>query len=269
MPAETEAALEQPNGTFLFRKDSASGTVAASAFVSPITVEDLLAKMISATGGEPTLHRHRTLAIRSRAYLENQGLVADIQTIAQYPNRRQQTVTLTALGTKVVGRTRDYFDGMSGRFESDFTPASEYAGNALFDTGIQSFMRPVLDARKIFPTITIVGQKTVNGEDVLVLKKKPALGSPVTEYVSLKTFQVRRREFMVGANPSEGAPSSAYSETYSDYRAVDGEMLPFKTVTQSASLGTQVETVIEAAFNVPVPADAFTPGKETARFATK
>jgi hypothetical protein len=269
-PAETEASLEQPNGTFVLKKDRESSSVnGKTAFVSPISVDDMLARMVTAAGGEPTLRRHKTLAIRSRAVLENQGLVAEVESILQYPNRREQKVNLVALGTKVVGRTREYFDGMSGRFESDFAPASEHSGPALFDTGVQSFMQPILDARKIFPRLEIVGQKKIEGEDALVLKKKPALGSPIIEYVSMKTFRVLRREFSPSAGSSGGAPQQGYIETYSDYRAVDGEWIPFKTITLSASLGTQVETVTEAKFNAAVPEKAFSPGKETKRVVTK
>jgi hypothetical protein len=130
-------------------------------------------------------------------------------------------------------------------------------------------MQPIPDARKIFPRLEIVGQKTIGGEDALVLKKKPALGSPIIEYVSMKTFRVLRREFTPSAGASGGAPQQGHLETYSDYRAVDGEWIPFKTTTLSASLGTQVETVIEAKFNTPVPDKAFSPGKETKRMATK
>jgi hypothetical protein len=130
-------------------------------------------------------------------------------------------------------------------------------------------MQPILDARKIFPRLEIVGRKTIEGEDALVVIKKPALGSPITEFVSMKTFRVLRREFTPGAGSSGGAPQQGHIETYSDYRAVDGEWIPFKTITLSASLGTQVETVVEAKFNAPVPDKAFIPGKETKRLATK
>ncbi|MES2460954.1 MAG: hypothetical protein V4671_10245, partial [Armatimonadota bacterium] len=118
----------------------------------------------------------------------------------------------------------------------------------------------LLDARKIFPKLEIVGQKVVDGEDALVLKKQAVLGSPIIEYVSLKSFLVVRRDFTTGGGSSESASPQGRTEAYSDYRMVDGEALPFKVITRSASLGTQIETVSEAKFNVPIPANAFTSG---------
>jgi CubicO group peptidase (beta-lactamase class C family) len=268
-PAASEASLEQPNGTFVLTKDAQSVAETTADFIPPISVDELLGKMVSAAGGEDALRRHKTLAVTGRAVLENQGLVATTEYFFQYPNRREQRTTLYALGTKVVGKTRDYFDGMSGRFESNFSPASEYTGNVLYDTGIESFLQPLMDARKIFPNLVIVGRKALDGEDVLVLKKKPALGSPIVEYVSLTSFLVVRRDFATGSGSSADTAPQGRTEAYSDYRMVDGEAIPFKTITRSPSLGTQVETVVTAKFNVPVPGNAFMPGKETTRDATK
>jgi CubicO group peptidase (beta-lactamase class C family) len=262
-PAETEASLEQPNGTFLLKKEIA-GSSASPKFDSPIPVDELLASMVKAAGGEAVLRRHTALVLKSRAVLENQGLVADIESVAEYPNRREQKVKFIALGKKVVGQTRDYFDGKGGGFQSDFGASSDYKGESLIDIGIQSSLQPILDARKIFSKIEIVGQKTQDGEDVLILQKTPTEGSTVTEYVSRKTFRVLRRDIMSAVSPAQG-----HTETYSDFRMIDGELMPFKTVTQTVALGTQVETIIEARFNAPIPKASFLSGKETARSAQK
>ena len=42
------------------------------------------------------------------------------------------------------------------------------------------------------------------------------------------------------------------SERYGDYRAVDGQMVPFLTTVKDEESGTVVIRVKEAAFNVPV-----------------
>ena len=259
--AETEASLEQPNGTFLLKKDAAS-----AAFVSPITIDDLLAKMVTASGGEATLRKHTSLAVKSHAVLENQGLVADVDSLMQSPNRREQKVTFIALGKKTVGILRDYFDGTGGGLESNFMPSTTYEGGSLSDTVLQSYLHPVLEARKLFPRLEITGKETRNGEEMLVVKKTPAKGGTITEYVSPKSFLVLRRDFAPSASGSALAPAQGHTEIYEDYRAVDGEMIPYKTTTASATLGKQVETVVSAAFNGSVPKNAFLPassGKET------
>ena len=200
--------------------------------------------------------------------MENQGLVADIDSVMQAPNRHEQKATFVALQTKTVGIMRDYFDGTGGGIESNISPSRTYEGGSLEDTAVESYLHPLLDVRKIFPTLEITGKETQNGEEMLVLKKTPAKGGPITEYVSLKSFLVLRRDFAPGARSSTQAPAQGHTELYEDYRPVDGEMIPYKTTTVSVAMGKQIETVLSAAFNAPVPKNAFLPasgGKETPR----
>ena len=53
------------------------------------------------------------------------------------------------------------------------------------------------------------------------------------------------------------AVSLPVTETYSDYRSVDGVMIPFVRVSNSPAMGDTVIKVREAAFDVPVPEEAF------------
>ena len=51
--------------------------------------------------------------------------------------------------------------------------------------------------------------------------------------------------------------SMPVTETYSDYRSVDGVMIPFRRVQNSQAMGDTVLRIREARFDVPVPAEAF------------
>jgi hypothetical protein len=55
------------------------------------------------------------------------------------------------------------------------------------------------------------------------------------------------------------------TETFGDYRAVDGVLVPFTRVRSLPELGTMVVTVKEVKFDGRVPADVFQPRKEKAK----
>jgi hypothetical protein len=57
------------------------------------------------------------------------------------------------------------------------------------------------------------------------------------------------------------------SETFSDFRLVEGVLLPFKTVTTHPTMGTMVITVTDARANIPL-ADALFRAPNVTRMAT-
>jgi hypothetical protein len=72
----------------------------------------------------------------------------------------------------------------------------------------------------------------------------------ITDFISAKSFLLVKREVAGDAT------------TYNDYRNVDGEMVPFGLVTQSAYLGRIVTKVQEVKFNAPISASAFLPASK-------
>ena len=83
-------------------------------------------------------------------------------------------------------------------------------------------------------------------EEVYVVIKTPEKGSTVTDYISARSFLPVKRE--------DGGQETIYS----DYRNVDGEMVPFVFVMQT-SVGRIVGKVQEVKFNVSIPASTFRP----------
>jgi len=226
--------------------------------VAPLSVDALLAKMIDAAGGEAVLRGHTTAYKSHIGKLENQGLTLRTAVWSRYPNQQATFTDFLALGTKSVGRQRDWFDGIGGASVSDFAPAFRLGGDTLTDTALQSRMEPLLDARRVFPTMEITGTDTVDGQEVYILRKTPAWGNPIIDYVSTASFLVLRRDTVIGANAADSlsAPQQL-TEIYRDYRAVDREMTPYTVVTRSSDLGEITATLTEIAFNRPVPPGTF------------
>jgi outer membrane lipoprotein-sorting protein len=87
------------------------------------------------------------------------------------------------------------------------------------------------------------------------LALKLVLGNPITDYISDKSFLVLKRDLFIASNTSE--ETDPVTETYSDYRAVDGQLLPFKTVSYSPNSGNTVLIVKDVKFNVGIPDSVF------------
>jgi CubicO group peptidase (beta-lactamase class C family) len=202
----------------------------AAPYVAPITVDELLAKMVGALGGEAALRRHTSSVTASTVALETQGITARAETAAKAPDKTATRTVLYVLGKKNVGTIFEYFDGTNGRTVPDFAPAQRLEGDALAGARLRSRFHPVLDAKATFKTIAIVGKEKVGDEEAYVVKYTPEKADPITEYVSATTFLVLRRDQTVPLPTSAGGGGLPVSETFSDYRVVDGEKVPFRSV---------------------------------------
>ncbi len=237
--------IKQPEGEFEGKRKASSDVSKVS-----ISAEELMAKVINAAGGEASLRKRQSAMATGTVELENQGLTADWINYAKAPNMFSSTTRLMALGKK-VGIMREYFDGETGGSETDFSPPSPYKGKLLDDARIAANFHQELEWKTIFKSVVIREVSKVGDEEVYVVVKTPEKGNPVTDYISAKTYLLVKRERQVSSLGDEGAVTA--SETFSDYRSVDGVMIPFKIVAQTPSLGSVITRVREIKFNVSVP----------------
>jgi hypothetical protein len=110
-----------------------------------------------------------------------------------------------------------------------------------------------LNWKTLFKTAVIKKMAKVGGEDAYVVVFTPEKGSPVTQYISAKTFLPLRQD-SISTGDTATLP---VTESYSDYRSVDGVMIPFRRVSNSPAMGDTVLKIREVVFDVPVPDEAF------------
>jgi len=113
----------------------------------------------------------------------------------------------------------------------------------------------VLDWKKNYSTIVVRRIAKIGDEDAYVIEKKSEKGSPVTDYVSTKTFLLLKRESVIHSDTT--GVSIPQSEMFSDYRNVDGVMVPFKSVSSNIANGDIVTRVKDIKFDVEIPDSAF------------
>jgi CubicO group peptidase (beta-lactamase class C family) len=229
-------------------KNAATAGPATSA-TSDITLDELMAKVIAAAGGEANLRRHRSTTMTGTLEFENQGVTGKVVIYAQAPNSATQIMTLTALG-KTIAFSREYFDGTQAGYEllrgRRSVADQKYEGEQLEFTRVSSDYYEQLNWKTLYASVSIENS-TVAGEEVYRVVKTPQKGPAIIDYISTKSFQLVRRR-------SAGIQDT----TYSDYRNVDGEMVAFGFVTLGDD-GRIVGRVREVKFNRSIPPSTFHP----------
>lgn len=236
--------LKQPEGEFPFKR--------AAEFKPTMTADELMSKLVEASGGEAALRRHKTMRVLADVNFEHQGVTGEDTIVAKAPNSYAEDVTLIALGKK-LGWLHEFFDGSQGGEEGSFIPFEPKTGKALEDTRIASDFYSPLDWKTLFKSAEIKKLAKEGGEDAYVVVLTPEKGNPVTDYISAKTFLLLRQDTL----KTEGPITQAVTERFSDYRGVDGVMIPFTRVSNTTSMGDIVVKLREVKFDVPVAAEAF------------
>lgn len=242
--------LKQPEGEFEFKRagDGKPQT-------DEMSVEELMKKVAEAEGGEANLKRHVSMVTTAELMFENQGTAGELTFSAKAPSAFESSLSFIALGKKIA-TIREYFDGRHGGVETSFSPAKPFDGKQLDHAKVDADFHKTLNWKTLYKEVKLKGRAKVGDEDVYVVVKTPEKGNPETDYVSTKTFLVVKRDKTVDVAGQGDAP---VSELYSDYRMVDGVMVPFKVVAEQPGLGRVISLVKDVKFNVALTEAEFRP----------
>lgn len=247
----TGITIMQPDGEFGFNRIEGN---AANSDAPKMSVDELMSKVISALGGEAAWRKLNSTVAKVDIDFVNQGVKGYGTTYGKAPNMAAQEATLTALG-KPIGSFSEYFDGSKGGEEASFAPADEYSGKQLEDARINADFYGLINWKTLYKKADFKGAAKVGEEDAYVVVFEPEKGNKDTIYFSQKSFLPLKLESVNSSSTS--SVSIPYSEIYSDYRAVDGVMIPFKTVNTDSSNGDLVMTVKEVKHNAAIDDKVF------------
>jgi hypothetical protein len=219
-----------------------------------------MARTIAAAGGETNLRKHRSITSTTTWDLENLGVTGQRVIYGQAPNLKTTITTLFGLRKKIAS-IREYFDGTQAGSEYSFGPPVKYKGEQLADIRPRADLYEKLDWMTLYETVRVKRKAKVGDEEVYLVVKTPKQGNTITDYFSAKSFLLVKRDRTEGA----GQDKRSIVETYSDYRNVDGEMIPFSIVTEDEQMGRIVGKVNEVKFNVDIPAATFRPAAKQVR----
>lgn len=244
--AVTGIVLNQPEGRFSFNRLKASDGL--------ISTDELLTKMIVAYGGEENIRKHTSSVTRIEVDLESQGVQAEGEISARAPNSSASDIRLKALG-KQLGTIVSYFDGNGGGELVSFGPEETYTGRRLEDIRNSADFYDVLNWKKNYKTIIVKRLSNVGDEEVYIVERKGEKGTPITDYISTKTFLVLKRESVVVSETS--GVELPQTQTFSDYQSVDGVMVPFTSTSNNIANGDIIIRVKDLKWNVEIPDSLF------------
>ena len=148
-----------------------------------------------------------------------------------------------------------YFDGTSGGEVLSFSPAQTYSGKRLEDIKAASDFYDLLNWKKNYQSITFKKMGKVGEEDVYIIERKNEKGTAITDYISTKSFLVLKRDSLIAVETA--GIELPQTETFSDYRNVDGVMVPFKLLANNIANGDIVLRIVDLKFDVEIPDTVF------------
>jgi CubicO group peptidase (beta-lactamase class C family) len=205
---------------------------------------EVIERAIEAAGGRARLARHTAMQFRAVGGYVHQGI--DVEIAGTFHAGKQVIDERWRAAVKAIGRVRTYFDGARGAQQTTFGHDETFEREALATARRDAVLHPLLEVATLYDSARVDRRAIVDGEEAFVLVLTPNVGAPVELFVSTQSGRVVRRD------------SAGESTRYSDFRTVDGEVVPFAS-TMSGPLGDKVLAVKQLRFGGAVPPRMFGP----------
>jgi CubicO group peptidase (beta-lactamase class C family) len=253
---EQELFLEQPQGNVVATREPT--VVIVDEPPKPdsrlISADALIAKMIEAYGGEANIRKHKTSVTTVELDLESQGMKGQGTIYSRAPNLNASDIWFTALDKKVA-QIVTFFDGNGGGEVMSFGPPETYSGKRLDDIRTGSDVYDVVNWKTNYKSISVNKIMKVGDEDAFVVMRRPEKGTPITDYVSMKSFLVLKRDSLIVSETA--GIEIPQTQTFSDYRNVDGVMVAFKTTSSNIANGDIIMRLLDVKFDANIPDTVF------------
>ncbi len=244
--------LSQPEGEFPFNFiGETEKNVAAK-----ITADQLMTKVIEASGGAENLKKINSRVTNVEIDFVHQGLKGVGQSFAKAPNMAASSLKVMALG-KEIATIQDYFNGTSGGSIMSFSPDDTLTGQRLEDAKFNNDFYSFVNWKEKIKKAEITGMGKVGDEEVYIFVIEPEKASKITYHISTKTFLPLKRITILSSSTS--SQKFPITETYSDYREIDGVMIPFKIVQVNPGMGDIVTYIKEIKHNTAIDNQVFAP----------
>ncbi|MDQ4120674.1 MAG: serine hydrolase [Acidobacteriota bacterium] len=248
----TGIILIQPQGEVGFNRQVGAKSSVASA--PQITVDELMAKVVDALGGEANWRKFNSRVVKYELDFVHQGIKGYGTQYAKAPNLSANESTFTALG-KLVATAYEYFNGTEGGEEASFATFEKTTGKSLEDARISADFYGLTNWKANYKKTEMKPMAKVGDEEAYVVVFEPEKGNKDTIYFSTKTFLPIKLESVISSSTRN--TDLPYTETFSDYRAVDGIKIPFRTVSSNVSNGDTVTIIKEVKHNTAIDSKAF------------
>jgi outer membrane lipoprotein-sorting protein len=213
----------------------AASVVCGSGACGAQTADEVVEKMLAASGGRAALERLTTRVATGRVTVSSRESdihgTAEISFKVSNKARSIMRLDLRPLGGgEIVVDQR--CDGKSAVAINSQSGAREITGSQLQNMLNASFPTPLLRLKESGGRVEVAGRETVRGRPAIILVYTPKAGPVSRLAVDAETWLVLRTVVRLDI-PDMGGEIEQISEP-SNYRSVDGITLPFTVVTSTS-----------------------------------
>lgn len=208
---------------------------------------EVLEKYIEATGGRSAYEALKTRVSKTKLEFKTMGFVAN----ATHFQARSGKSLLRLVGEPIGTFSQGVLDGVAWELSSTggarLKVGAERAG-ALRDAVLDG----ILQWQNLFEKVEYAGSAEIEGRPCHKIVLTPKEGHPETHYYDRQTYLLVKRECVI-----EHPMGLLQAELYlSDYRRVDGVLLPFKMRSTLAG-DERLHTTSSIRHNIDFPDDLF------------
>jgi len=182
--------------------------------------ETVLDKYVEVTGGRAAYEKVRTRVTTGRFELVGKGIAFKVSSWEAVPNKNHTIMEVPGVGKVQEGTDGRVFWSLSALEGPKIKEGQEKAQAALV-----AVFNSDTHWRELFKTAETVGVEDVNGQPCYKLELTSIEGLKQTRYYDKKTGLLVKTSMMVTTQMGDIPTESLVS----DYRKVDGVLMPFKT----------------------------------------
>jgi outer membrane lipoprotein-sorting protein len=208
------------------------------------TAADVLNKMIEVQGGKKNLEGVKDSLISGSMQMPQMGFSGTLIIQWKAPNLRRMDFEITAMGLKIT----QLYDGEKVWQISSQTGAPQ----EMPETFATPFKRQAIgddalvNPEKYGIKYTLKGKETVDGNEYFVLVQTFPDGYASTSYIDPKTYLTYK---VTAKSPTQMGGEVDTESFYSDYKKVDGRMLPHSIKTLQAGQEYVIITIDKVKYN--------------------
>jgi len=214
------------------------------------TVDQILAKYVTATGGEQNWRKFRTRISKGRAEISGQAIFGTADFYFKAPNKYLYAVSLAEMG-----EIRRGFNGTAGWEKLSDSAPTDVIGQELATLQRSADFYAALDIRKLYENLSLAPDGKVEGIPVYVVEGKPGDGTVRRMFFDKDSGLMFKNEEDFTA---EGQHVHIETE-YQDFRDVDGIKYPFLLIQTNAASTVLIrvqsiqhdQTIDDAVFEKP------------------
>ena len=224
--------------------------------------EWIMSKYIEAIGGE-TAHKKITSRITTcDMEIDNIGIGATFTISQKAPN-----LFLTKVKSEAMGDMSDGYNGSVAWEKSALNGISFLNGAEKLESIRDGDIHADIHWKKYFESAETLGKESLDDSDVFKVSLKSLSGSEEIYFIDSDSYLLRRKETIL---LSEGKSEKIAFE-FSDYREVDGIVMPFSAMNETAELTFNMkcnevvhnQEIADSFFELPSDVQAALKQKET------